>query len=170
MERLVVFTLLFFGCNVITSGQLKVDSTYSRFFEDCNVECLYFERDYAVYNNTNEDYIIWISPSSISGKSQEQLIKDMFFRREGDFNLFQIMTDCYIEKYDLWGIGFNFMKKLAPGETFNLYVLLNENKTFFYKDKIVSIKKCDIEKFLKIRINDTFFYEGNHIIINDLCN
>lgn len=79
MERLVVFTLLFFGCNVITSGQLKVDSTYSRFFEDCNVECLYFERDYAVYNNTNEDYIIWISPSSISGKSQEQLIKDMFF-------------------------------------------------------------------------------------------
>lgn len=80
------------------------------------------------------------------------------------------MTDCYIEKYDLWGIGFNFMKKLAPGETFNLYVLLNENKTFFYKDKIVSIKKCDIEKFLKIRINDTFFYEGNHIIINDLCN
>ena len=168
MGRLVVVTLLFFCCNVITFGQLKVDSTYCQFFKGDDVECLYLEKDYAIYNDTNEDFIIWVSPSPTTGKSKEQLIKEMFFRKIGEFNLFQMMTDCYIEKYDLWGVGLNFMTKLSPGETFCLYVLLNENNAFFYGDKIVSLMKCYVEDFLKIKINDIFFYKKNHVIINCL--
>ena len=159
--EMIIFLLLFY-CNVL-SRQLKVNSMYYCFFKCGNVDNEYVEKDYIIYNDTNEEYLIWVSSSSTFGKSQEQLMKEMFFKQIGDFSLFQLMTDCYIDSYGLWGIGCNFIKKLLPGTEFSFYILLKERDIFSYSDWIVCIRRVDVEQFLKIEIDDKFCFKGNHV-------
>lgn len=120
---------------------------------------------YELSNKSGENYLTWVALENTSGVSDEKLIRDYFFKRKGDFTLFQLMTENLIDPVDLFYVGFTFLKKIAPGNSFTYQIIKDYPDSNLYKDRIVVVKESDVERYLSIKIEDRYLYQSADLVL-----
>ena len=66
-----------------------------------------------------------------------------------------------------YNVGYSFIKRIKPGETFSYFLIKDTNKTKVttYSDRIVLIKEKEVEDSLRFRIKDKYLYDYPYILL-----
>lgn len=118
--------------------------------------------EYRITNNSSEDYLSWVSLVPINNKSNIEVVYDFFKMRKGDFNLIEMMCENLLDKRPI-NIGFSFIKNIAIGKTFSYIITQTDAK--FYQERIVLLKKKEVEQYLKMQIDEKYFFKLSYIIL-----
>lgn len=62
-------------------------------------------------------------------------------------------------------IGYSFVKNITAGTTFSYFIVKNETESNFYRERIVIIKKKEVEQYLKMTIDKKYFYQLSDIFL-----
>lgn len=76
-----------------------------------------------------------------------------------------MMNDNLLTLESMCEIGYTFMKNISPGETFSYFVAKNGIESKFYRERIVIIKKKEVERYLKMTIDKKYFYQLSDIFL-----
>lgn len=160
MRKIVFYILLIvFMLNFRTvSSQIIVDTMVCD-YQSKNYKC------YTITNNTNDNYLTWVSPYNIQGKTEEQLYREYFIRRvKSDFSFFDLMIEETIsdELYNI--IGFSFLKVIPPFSEF-MYCI-EKNAASVYLDNIIVTKQDYVYKYIAMLIPQKFYYTCDTIYVN----
>ena len=121
---------------------------------------------YKITNNSNDEYLTWVSLVPVNNKSNVELIRDFFKIRKGDFNLIEMMNEKLLNER-LISIGYSFIKNIMPGETFSYFVAKTNLSSTCYQDRIVTIKRKDVEHYLKFQIEKKNFFPLSSIFLTE---
>ena len=150
----------------ITPDGIKIDTASVKIFNNKTNE---FETwGYInIQNNTEDEYITWITKNRVSDKTNEQIMLDYFFHHKpyADFNLISLMNEDFVEGA-LHIIDLTFMKSILPGREFTYMFIKTDKNMNFYKDKVVLLKRKEVESFLKFKIREIFLFPQPCIIID----
>ncbi len=169
--KIIIYILLsiFTFCNVELYAQclLQIDTVSYSYFNGITGHKQIID-NYKITNNSNEEYFTWVSLVPVNNKSNIELIRDFFKIRKGDFNYVEIMYEEFTNMSS--DIGYTFIKKISPNETFSYFIAKTNSSSTFYKDRIVIIKKNEVEQFLKLQVVERYFFQLSSIFLieNDL--
>ena len=92
--KVYITSLLFFlvGMKINAQNEIHVDTISFCYFNGITKQAQNIN-EIQVTNNSNEDYLTWISLIPINKKSSNDLIYDFFKKRKGDFNWIEMMYD-----------------------------------------------------------------------------
>jgi hypothetical protein len=121
--------------------------------------------NYKITNNSNEEYLTWLSLVPVNNKSNIELIRDFFKVRKGDFNYVEIMYDEFVNMSI--DIGYTFIRKISSSETFSYIIAKTNSNSTFYQDRIVVIKKNEVEQCLKLCIEERYFFQLSSIFLTE---
>ena len=159
------FIILALFAYIIASGQIKSDTIVKNYYDDFLQESELIE-EITITNNSEEEYLTWISKFPIADKSNDILIYRFFFSRFGDFRLFDLMYDnvsCEIK----YNIPFSFIKNIPKGDSFT-YIIRKQNKrTSFYEKRIVILSRNEVESYIKATIRENFFYPWSSVCLTE---
>ena len=93
------------------------------------------------------------------------MIRDYFIKTKGDYNLIGMMNDDLLTLNSMCEIGYTFLKDIPPNETFSYFVAKNRIESRFYRERIVIIKKKEVERYLKMIIDKKYFYQFSDIFL-----
>lgn len=182
-----IFVLLFiFWASIISAFsqniQMVADSTFKYSLGDKVISCTKM----SIVNKSTDKLIIWLDFKK--NDSQEANFKSYFFRRLGDFTLYNIIMEhgstlTINAPKSFSEIFKTFYKILEPKECFDLLFIINEGKLqkSHYKytkclkgNLLKSISERELAK-LNITIDEAFkrlSFKPQYIVINvdDLCN
>lgn len=126
---------------------------------------------YEIINNKEDIIWFWFNKSDKKEVSDYNIIRQYFFQRKGDFNLYQLATDNNIESIQI-EIFSSFVKYILPGECFTIQVVIENNNVnaadvFKYLDDHIIVFK---EKTLNQYISDTkslstIVFKDNSIVL-----
>lgn len=167
MTRFVKIFLSIICCcvNNEVNGQIKIDSITKCYYNSF-IERNQFIEEITITNNSEQDYLTWISMSPTGNQSNSFLINRFFFSKHGDFRVFDLMYDNmnYKVQYHIPDI---FIKKIPKGESF-CYIIIKETKeSDFYDKRITIISKNEVEDHIKIPIREDFYYPWSSICLSD---
>lgn len=121
-----------------------------------------------VLNSADKDYYLWISRNIYNVNEPEKFISEYFFE-ESDCHyktFFDIIKDNTQCEPDI--IGFNFVKKLKPGELF-VIMLPEDNKIVdWYKHRITFVPQSLVEGMLGMGIPNRFLFKESLIYLDGL--
>lgn len=162
--RLSLVILALFA-NIITRGQIITDTLIKDYYDDFLQESELIE-EITITNNSQEDYLTWISKFPITDKSNDILIYRFFFSSYGDFRLFDLMYENVV--YEIkYIIPFNFIKKIPQGDSFT-YIIKKENiLSDFYDKRLVIISRNEVESCIKTAIREDFFYPWSSVCLTE---
>lgn len=166
MKTRAYILFLTFLFNVLTLNaqcQIRID-TISVSFINGITEKKEIIDNYRIINNSDEDYLTWVSLVPINSRTNIELIHDYFKKRKGDFNLIEMMFENLLDNQPV-SIGYSFIKNIAAGKTFSYYIAKNETASNFYQERIVIIKKKEVERYLKMTIDKKYFYQLSNIFL-----
>ena len=155
-------------CNLDLNAQcsLQVDTTSFNYFNGITGQ--YCTTDnYKITNNSNEEYLTWVSLVSTNEKSNIELIHDFFKKRKGDFNLIEMINENLLNEQPV-SIGYSFIKSILAGETFSYYIAKTNSNSTFYQDRIVIIRKKEVELYLNMKIEKKYFFSLTSIFITEI--
>ena len=121
---------------------------------------------YRITNNTNEEYLTWVSLAPTNSKSKIGLIRDFFLARKGDFSFMEMMYEKLLCDQSI-SIGYSFIKKIAIGETFSYFITKSNPFSMFYQDRIVVIRRREVEQYLRVNIDDSCFFQPDFIVLTE---
>jgi hypothetical protein len=160
----IIFSIFTF-CNLKLSAQctLQIDTVSFSYFNGIT-GCEKAIDHYKIINNSNEDYLTWVSLVPTNNKSNIELMRDFFKIRKGDFNYLELMYEdgLYEQPVD---VGYTFVKKISPNETFSYYIIKNNQYSTFYNDRIVLISQKEVEKYLRQSLKEQYFYSYNDMFL-----
>lgn len=123
-------------------------------------------KKYTINNVSEEDYITWVSPKSVNDKSEQVLLHEFFLSRKGDFSFYDLITERIIPQRK--SIGFSFIKRIGPGESFSYIISKSNNNSSFYEDRIVIIRKKNVDCFLQgFPIDEDFYYPSSIVLLSE---
>jgi hypothetical protein len=122
---------------------------------------------YKITNNSNEEYLTWVSLVPNCNKSNIELIRDFFKNRKGDFNLIEMINENLLNENSICEVGYTFIKNILSGETFSYFISKNSSNSTFYNDRIVIIKKKEVEQYLKMQIEEKYFFPLTSIFLTE---
>ena len=99
-----------------------------------------------------------ISKYQITNKSNSELVHDFFKKKKGDFSFIEMMFEDLSDEH-LMNVGYSFIKKIAPGKTFSYFIAQTDRKSKFYQERIVLMKKREVEQYLRIQIDEKYFFK-----------
>lgn len=161
-----IFLSFFILCNLEINAQclLQVDTVSYSYFNGITRHKQIIDK-YKITNNSNEEYLTWVSLVPINNKSNTELIRDFFKVRKGDFNYIEIM---YEEFFNMSiDIGYTFIKQIPPNETFSYFIAKTDSKSTFYQDRIVILSKKEIEQCLRLQIEEKYFFTLPSIFLTE---
>ena len=120
-------------------------------------------KNYIITNNSNEEYFTWVSRVPIKDKSNGQLVRDFFIKQNGDFTYLSLMYEDLPNL--IIGIGSTFITKISPHETFSYFIAKKDSNTTYYEDRIVIIKKKEVEKYIRLPIEEQYFFKQKSIVL-----
>ena len=94
------------------------------------------------------------------------MVRDYFKKRRGDWNLQELMFENLLDSTSTC-VGYSFIKKILPGEIFSYIIAKNEASSNFYRKRIVLMKKNEVETYLRMEIDNIFYYQFTHILLED---
>jgi hypothetical protein len=122
--------------------------------------------NYQITNNSNEEYLTWISLVSTNNKSNIELIRDFFKKRKGDFSWLELLYENLLEEQPI-SIGYSFIKNITAGKTFSYIIAKSDTNSTLYKDRIVVISKKEVEQYLKMQIAEKYFFQLSSIFLTE---
>lgn len=154
-----IFFPLFLFCatNLNAQRQIQIDTLSFCYFNGITGQTQTISK-YQITNKSNEDYLTWISLLSINKKSNSELVHDFFKKKKGDFSFIEMMFEDLSDEH-LMNAGYSFIKKIAPGKTFSYFIAQTDRKSKFYQERIVLMKKREVEQYLRIQIDEKYFFK-----------
>lgn len=156
-------TFLFYTIKLNAQYQIHVDSISVNYFNGITEKKEIIDK-YHIINNSAEDYLTWVSLVPINNRTNIELMHDYFKKRKGDFNLIEMMCENLLENQPI-NIGYSFVKNITAGTTFSYFIVKNETESNFYRERIVIIKKKEVEQYLKMTIDKKYFYQLSDIFL-----
>lgn len=160
---LLILLLISIACN--TQGQIEIEASEVNYFNGITGKNEIME-SYRIKNNSNEDYLTWVSLEPINERSNIELVHDYFKKRKSDFNFLEAMFENLLDEQPTI-IGYSFIKNINPGETFHYFIAKNDKSSVFYRERIVLIEKKEVEQHLRMVIDEKYFYESPSIILTE---
>jgi hypothetical protein len=143
--------------------RLRIDTVSSYYFNGLIQQGQKIEI-YKMTNNTMEEYLTWVSIIPVEHKSHSELIRDYFIKQKGDFNLIEMINEDLLKDKTI-NIGYSFIKNILPKEAFSYMIVKNDSNSTFYQDRIVIIKKKEVELYLNMQIKKKYFSPLKSIIL-----
>ena len=161
-------TFLFFAMDLNAQCQIHIDTISFCYYNGITEQSLTIE-NYQITNNSNEDYLTWVSLVPTERKTNIALIRDFFVKRKGDFNLIEMITENLIntDNESICEVGYTFIKNILPGETFSYFIAKTDTKSNLYQRRIVLIKKKEVEQYLKMQIDEKYFFKLSSIFLTE---
>ncbi len=135
-------------------NQLQIDTVSYCYFNGLTEQRQKIDT-YKITNNSNDEYLTWVSIVPVNHKSHQELIRDYFIRQKGDFNLIGMMNDDLLNDKTI-NIGYSFIKNVLSGEIFSYIIAKTSSNSTFYQDRIVIIKKKEVEQYLDMQIEKKY--------------
>ena len=161
--HIVIIIILHSQMAVKAQNHICIDTTSLCYFNGITQE----EQNIGVYQITNkskDEYLSWVSLQPIGNRSNSELIHDFFIAKKGDFSFLQMMYEGILDDKYI-NIGYSFIKNIKKGQTFS-YIIDKDNAIFdFYKERIVIIKRKDVESFLRAKIEDKYLFKQSYIYL-----
>ena len=120
---------------------------------------------YEITNNSNEEYLTWISLAPQSDRSTEEQVLCYFKQRKGDFSFLEMMYEGLLNGQQHCTIGYSFLKSIKKGECFSYSFMKTESDSQVYRDRIVLVKRKDVETILRAQLDSTVFYRLSSIVL-----
>lgn len=158
--------VLFCGMNPSAHSQIYIDTTSFSNFNWLTKQKQTVKK-YRITNNSDEDYLTWVETIPVDGQDTEFLITYYFFKPIGDFSFGALMYDH--AKTDPACIGATFLKNISAGKSFSYFIIKTDIKSNFYEDRIVIMKRSEVEQFLKIHIDEEYLYQSPDIFLIESC-
>lgn len=121
--------------------------------------------NYQIKNNSNEEYLTWVSLDPAKNESAGRLMNDFFIKIKGDYNFIGIMNEDLLSDKSICDVGYTFIKNIQPNESFSYIILKYDSKSTYYKDRIVIITKKEVEQYLHMQIKQKYFFPLKSIIL-----
>lgn len=162
-----IFFLTFLVCTMDLNAQcqIHIDTISFCYFNGITEQTEIIDK-YQIANNSNEDYLTWVSLVPKNDKSNIELMHDFFKKRKGDFNLIEMMYENLLDGQPV-SIGYSFIKNITVGETFSYFIAKTETKSNLYQGRIVLIKKKEVEQYLKMQIDEKYFFKLSSIFLTE---
>lgn len=158
---------LFCATTLNAQSQIKVNTLTSSYFNGLTKQTQTIVK-YVITNNSDEDYLTWVALTPNEDKSDARLIDDFFFRLKGDFNyvmmLYDGLLDGLSEPFNI-NIGYSFLKKIRPDDTFTYIIAKTDEKSHFYEDRIVVVNKNEAYNQASISIDEKYFFKPSSIFL-----
>lgn len=164
MKNLTYIVTMFFltACTSVYCQEKINIKAYSYEYQneqlkDVEIYCLEID------NDSTDNYVTWISSEPVEGLSDEQLIRNYFFKRKGDFSLASLIYEGLKPSGNV-SIDLDFIKSIGGNELFTYYVPARFNVNF-YRERIVLLKRGIVEDYIEMKIPDDIFWQKNAIIL-----
>lgn len=154
---------LFCAMNLNAQCKIQIDTVIYRYFNGLTEQPQIIKK-YQITNNSTEDYLTWVSLIPINNKSTIELIHDFFKRRKGDFSLIEMIYENLLERQPV-SIGYSFIKNITTNKTFSYFIVKTDINSTIYEDRIVIIKKKEVEQYLKMQIEEKIFSQLSNIFL-----
>ncbi len=145
--------------------QLQIDTVSFSYFNGITEQNQTID-NYKIINNSNEEYLTWVSLVPTSNKSNVELIRDFFKKRKGDFNLIEMINENLLNDKSI-SIGYSFIKNILSGDTFSYFIAKTNTNSTFYQDRIVVIKKKEVEQYLNMQIERKYYFPLTSIFLTE---
>lgn len=161
-------TFLFFAMDLNAQCQIHIDTISFCYYNGITEQTQIIDK-YQIINNSSEDYLTWVSLVPTERKTNIALIRDFFVKRKGDFNLIEMITENLIntDNESICEVGYTFIKNILPGETFSYFIAKTEARSNLYQGRIVLIKKKEVEQYLKMQIDEKYFFKLSSIFLTE---
>ena len=160
-----IFLFVFTACNLQLNAQcqLQIDTVSYSYFNGITGQIQIID-SYKITNNSNDEYLTWVSLVLANNKSNVELAHDFFYIRKGDFNLIEMINENLLNEKSI-SVGYSFIKNIMSGETFSYFIAKTNSNSTHYQDRIVTIKKKDVEQYLKFQIEEKYFFPLSSIFL-----
>ena len=149
---ILFLAFLFYAVTLNAQNQIRIDTISVNYFNGITKKKEIIDI-YQIKNDSDEDYLTWVSLAPINNRTNTKLIRDYFIKTKGDYNLIGMMNDDLLTLNSMCEIGYTFLKDIPPSETFSYFVAKNRIESRFYRERIVIIKKKEVERYLKMIID-----------------
>ena len=146
---ILFLAFLFYAVTLNAQNQIRIDTISVNYFNGITKKKEIIDI-YQIKNDSDEDYLTWVSLAPINNRTNTKLIRDYFIKTKGDYNLIGMMNDNLLTLNSMCEIGYTFLKDIPPSETFSYFVAKNRIESRFYRERIVIIKKKEVERYLKM--------------------
>ncbi len=157
-------TFLFYILAFNAQCQTHIDTISVSYFNGITEKTEIID-NFQITNNSDEDYLTWVSLEPINSRTNIKLIRDYFIKHKGDFNLIGMINDNLLTSESMCEIGYTFMKNISPSETFSYFLAKKDIESNFYQERIVLIKRKEVEHYLKMEIDKKYFYQFPSIFL-----
>lgn len=162
-----IFLSAFLFCTMDLNAQcqIHIDTVSFCYFNGITAQTQIID-NYQIINNSNEDYLTWVSLIPTNNKSNIELIRDFFKKRKGDFSLMEMIYENLLDEQPI-SIGYSFIKNIAAGETFSYCIAKTDTNSTLYQDRIVIVRRKEVEKYLKMQIEKKYFFQLTSIFLTE---
>lgn len=165
INYILVLVIMFFMINLNAQCQIHIDTISFCYYNGITKQTQVVD-NYQITNNTNEEYLTWMSLVPTNNKSNVELTNDFFKKRKGDFTLVEMMYEDLLGEQPVI-IGYSFIKNVAVSETFSYFIAKKEPNSMFYQDRIVVLRRRDVERYLNMHIEQKYFFKQTSIFLNE---
>lgn len=158
------FIVIFLNiCNLLYSQKIN---TSIGIYKDTIRNKDYRVKEITVINNTDEEYLTWVSSYPVSHLPNYGKIRQYFTTHYVDFHLLVLVYENLLSTNSLCCIGKTFIKNIPPKHSFKY--LLKDFRAYKkqWKERLVIIKRKEVEKFLNINFADEWFYGEDKVLVN----
>ncbi|OFX87871.1 MAG: hypothetical protein A2W99_03810 [Bacteroidetes bacterium GWF2_33_16] len=159
MKKTLLFILIVYSIQTYSQvDNLNLNNElHSEFeFSETELKCV-------LVNESEFNYLIWLSENDKSGLTNKELVNEHFFKIKGDFNLYNIATETLInlDSFSLTDCEV-FTKVLQPNDTLNIILKVNGENSNLLRE--------EFKLFLSKRLVLMTEKKAERITINDLDN
>ena len=120
-------------------------------------------------NQAEDNYYFWVNPTPVGQTAPRLLVRRYLWSIPNgyDFSFGHLLIEPNIEfsNYNI-SLGYNFIKLLLPGESFQLIIISNSKVGKYYEDCLVIMSEKEFKKYSDT-VPDFFLYKGDHIVVTD---
>ena len=133
---ILFLAFLFYAVTLNAQNQIRIDTISVNYFNGITKKKEIIDI-YQITNDSDEDYLTWVSLAPINNRTNTKLIRDYFIKTKGDYNLIGMMNDNLLTLNSMCEIGYTFLKDIPPSETFSYFVRIKilSRKNCYYKEK-----------------------------------
>lgn len=136
------------------------------------IDCCYniYSNQIIIQNNSNEDYLFWFSFSPKKERTNRALVVDYFFRArcKNCISLIHMFSSAVVLNNTSL-LGLTFIKEIKPRKRF-LILLKTDKLVSFLTERMVIIKKTEVESIIKTEIPQDFLYQSSILYVENQFN
>lgn len=89
---ILFLAFLFYAVTLNAQNQIRIDTISVNYFNGITKKKEIIDI-YQITNDSDEDYLTWVSLAPINNRTNTKLIRDYFIKTKGDYNLIGMMND-----------------------------------------------------------------------------